>query len=90
VLSVRPATPEDAAGVAGVHVRAWQTAYRGLLPDEYLDALRAEDRMARYRFDVAGPDQPATIVAVDGGVICGFATTGPAWDDSVPKNRDCR
>jgi GNAT superfamily N-acetyltransferase len=85
VLSVRTAIPEDAAGVAGVHVRAWQTAYRGLLPDEYLDALRAEDRMARYRFDVSDPDQPATIVAVDGGVICGFATTGPAEDGSIPN-----
>jgi GNAT superfamily N-acetyltransferase len=85
VLSVRTATPEDAADVAGVHVRAWQTAYRGLLPDEYLDALRAEDRMARYRFDVTEPDQPATIVAVDGGVICGFATTGPASEGAVPN-----
>ena len=85
MLSVRTATPEDAAGVAGVHVRAWQAAYRGLLPDEYLDALRAEDRMARYRFDVTEPDQPATIVAVDGEVIYGFATTGPALDSSVPN-----
>jgi GNAT superfamily N-acetyltransferase len=85
VLSVRTATPEDAAGVADVHVRAWQTAYRGLLPDEYLDGLRAADRMVRYRFDVTEPDQPATIVAVDDGVICGFATTGPAQDGAVPN-----
>ena len=47
VLTVRRATPEDAAGVAGVHVRSWQVAYRGLLPDDYLDGLRPEDRMAR-------------------------------------------
>ena len=85
MLSVRTATPQDAAGVADVHVRAWQTAYRGLLPDAYLDGLRAADRMVRYRFEITGPDQPSTIVAVDDGVICGFATIGPARDGAVPS-----
>ena len=41
--------------MAQVHVRAWQVAYRGLLPDDYLDGLRAEDRMARYTFGSAAP-----------------------------------
>lgn len=84
VLITKTATPEDAAAVAGVHVRSWQVAYRGLLPDEYLDGLRIEDRMARYTFDQTGPDQPHTTVAVDDGTICGFTTTGPARDDDVP------
>lgn len=64
--------------MAGVHVCSWQVAYRGLLPDEYLDGLRAEDRAARYSFDLVGPDRPATTVALEGDEICGFATTGPA------------
>jgi GNAT superfamily N-acetyltransferase len=34
---------------------------------------------------VTEPDQPATIVAVDDGLICGFATTGPAQDGPVPS-----
>jgi GNAT superfamily N-acetyltransferase len=78
VLTLRDARPEDAAEVAGVHVRSWQVAYRGLLPDEYLDGLRAEDRAQRYTFDLVGPDHPATTVAVEGDEICGFVTTGPA------------
>jgi ribosomal protein S18 acetylase RimI-like enzyme len=85
VLRIRTATAADAAHVADIHVRAWQAAYRGLLPDEYLDGLRAEDRMARYRFDVTDPDQPATIVAIDDGVMCGFATMGPARDNAAPS-----
>jgi hypothetical protein len=44
VETVRPARPDDALPVAGVHVRSWQAAYRGLLPDDYLDGLRAEER----------------------------------------------
>lgn len=83
MLSVREARPEDAAEVAGVHIRSWQAAYRGLLSDEYLDGLRAEDRMARYTFGSADPDAPLTMVATDGGVIGGFVTTGRSRDTDV-------
>ena len=77
-MQVRPALPHDALAVARIHVRAWQTGYCGLIPDGYLDALRAEDRAARYTFGDPDPDKPATLVAVSDGEICGFVTTGPS------------
>jgi len=77
---VREARPDDAAGVARVHVRSWQVGYRGLLPDDQLDGLRPEDRAVRYDFTGRDPQLPATLVAVEEGVICGFVTTGPAGD----------
>lgn len=40
--------PWDAAGIAGIHVRAWQAAYRGLLADELLDALSVTAREAMW------------------------------------------
>jgi ribosomal protein S18 acetylase RimI-like enzyme len=80
VLTLRSARPEDAADVAAVHVRSWQVAYRGLLPDDYLAGLRPEDRMDRYTFGSTDPDAPWTTVAVDNDLICGFATTGPCRD----------
>lgn len=64
--------------MARVHVRSWQVAYRGLLPDEYLGGLRAEDRADRYTFHLVGPDHPATTVAFEDDEVRGFATTGPA------------
>lgn len=78
--SLRDAAPEDALAIAGVHVRAWQGAYRGLIADEFLDRLRPEDRAARYRLGDPDPDAPRTIVAEAGGEIWGFATTGPCRD----------
>jgi GNAT superfamily N-acetyltransferase len=84
MLIVRGAEPDDAAAVAGVHVRSWQAAYRGLIPDAYLDALRPEDRMSRYTFGSTDPGVPSTIVAVEDGVIRGFATTGPSRDADSP------
>lgn len=79
-LTVRRATPGDAADVAGVHVRSWQVAYRGLLPNQRLDDMRPEDRMARYNFGATDPGLPSTLVAIEDGVIRGFATTGPCRD----------
>jgi len=71
-------------GVARVHVRSWQVAYKGLLPAPYLDALRPEDRASRYTFGRSDPTAPATVVAILDGVIQGFATTAPAGDEDLP------
>jgi ribosomal protein S18 acetylase RimI-like enzyme len=83
MVTIRDARAEDALAVAGVHVRSWQVAYRGLLPDDYLDALQASDRAARYTFGDRRPDSPATIVAIIGDTVGGFATTGPSRDDDA-------
>jgi GNAT superfamily N-acetyltransferase len=80
---IRQASPGDELEVAGVHVRAWQQAYRGLLPDDHLDGLRPEERAARYTFGSRGPADPHTILALEGEVICGFATTGPSRDEDA-------
>jgi GNAT superfamily N-acetyltransferase len=82
-MLIRPARPEDALDVANVHVRSWQAGYRGLLPDAYLDALRAEDRAQRYDFATQDPTKPATLVAIGDGAVRGFATTAPARDNDV-------
>ncbi|HET9692185.1 MAG TPA: GNAT family N-acetyltransferase [Acidimicrobiales bacterium] len=73
--------PGDELAVATVHVRSWQAAYRGIMPDAELDGLRPADRAARYTFGATDPGSPRTVVAVDGtdpGSVLGFATVGPA------------
>lgn len=72
--------------VARVHVRSWQAAYRNLLPDDYLDQLRPEDRAQKYDFGGFDPRKPQTIVAVEEGSICGFATTAPSRDADLPDH----
>ncbi len=69
---LRPAVPADVLPVATIHVRAWQEAYRGLMPADYLAHLRPEDRAARYTF--GRPDGPQTTVALRDGLVLGFAT----------------
>ncbi len=72
--------------VARVHVRSWQVAYRSLLPDDYLDQLRPEDRAEKYDFVSLVPRRPGTIVAVEDGAIVGFATTMPSREPDLPRH----
>ena len=89
-MNLRPAVPDDAMAVARVHVRAWQVAYQGLMPDGYLAGLRPEDRAQRYTFGSADPTQPQTVVAVEADAILGFATTAPARDaDATGQGELC-
>lgn len=82
-MLIRRAVPEDAMAVARVHVRSWQAAYRGQIPDAFLDGLRAEDRAQRYDFATDDPLKPQTMIAVDGTAVLGFATTSPSRDSDL-------
>lgn len=92
---VRQARPDDAAPIATVHVRSWQAAYHGLLPQEYLDGLDPADRIARWRDTLlahqpergAGKPLRRVVVAVDGGTIRGFAAFGPTRDPDEDPQR---
>ena len=85
-MLLRPAEPDDAIAVARVHVRSWQTAYRTLLPDDYLDQLRPEDRAQKYDFASLDPLKPRTIVVAEEGLIHGFATTAPSREPDLPDH----
>jgi hypothetical protein len=47
-MHVRPARPSDAGAMGALVVRAWQAAYRGLMPDDYLDGLTVDDRADQW------------------------------------------
>lgn len=79
-MNLRPAVPADVLAVARVHVRAWQAAYRGLMPEDYLAGLRPEERAQRYDFAATDPARPRTLVAIEADTVLGFATLSPARD----------
>jgi GNAT superfamily N-acetyltransferase len=85
-MEIRRALADDALGVASVHVRSWQAAYRGLLPDMYLDQLDVDARRAAWAGTIAEEDWPrtGTLVATEAnGNVVGFAHVGPARDDDL-------
>jgi ribosomal protein S18 acetylase RimI-like enzyme len=78
---VRPAGVEDANAIAGIHVRSWQAAYRGLIPDDVLDGLSVERRTETWRGWLATASPVAVWVAEEeGGRIVGFVSAGPSED----------
>ena len=82
-MSVRRAGVKDAMGIAIVHVRSWQAAYRGLVPQDYLDSLDAEQRRPVWERIVGEAQWPraGTFVAEEGEHVVGFASICPARDD---------
>jgi L-amino acid N-acyltransferase YncA len=83
---VRPARPADATAIGAVHVRAWQAAYRGVMPDEYLDSLSADERAEMWRDRIARDDLAPLLVAETEGVVVGFAAFGR--ERPSPEQRD--
>lgn len=79
-MRIREAEPADANAIAGIHVRSWQVAYRGLLTDDYLDSLTVEERLETHRRALESPGEHRTWVADEAGRAVGFAVTGPSQD----------
>ena len=86
---LRPMTVVDARPVASIHVRTWQVAYRGQLPDDLLDRLsgEVEQRAARWeRFVAEAPERGwSQLVAEEDGRVIGFITFGTADDEPADQ-----
>ncbi len=81
-MVIRRATPADAVTIAGIHVRGWQWAYRGLLPDAVLDGLSVQAREEDWRGRLEN-DAVHTWVGEEGGRVVGFVSCGPVQDDAA-------
>jgi GNAT superfamily N-acetyltransferase len=80
-MLIRGATVEDAHGLALVHVRSWQQAYRGLMPQDVLDNLSIAEREANWARIVAEtPRGSRTLVALDDDRLVAWASYGDARD----------
>lgn len=78
---VRPASLDDARRIAEVHVASWQSAYRGILPDTFLDGLSVEEWAERRRQWLSAPGRgAATLVAERNGGVVGFVHVCEARD----------
>ncbi|MGW0833841.1 N-acetyltransferase family protein [Streptomyces prunicolor] len=83
-LQIRPMTLADCDRVSEIRVLGWQFAYRGLMPQPFLDALSAtadaERRRARFG---QGDGSVVNLVASVGDEIIGWAALGPYRDDEL-------
>lgn len=75
MIEVRKAELADAPAIARVHVLVWQSAYRGLMPDEVLASLSIEQRTDRWHSTIPN-SRVGTFVAIVDSELVGFCSAG--------------
>jgi ribosomal protein S18 acetylase RimI-like enzyme len=79
VAQVRVATPDDAHGLARMHVASWRETYTGILPDKMLSSLSVEARAVRWADILREPGTERSAVvylAEHEGTIIGLGSCG--------------
>lgn len=89
MATVRLATVSDAEEIASVHVRAWQVAYRGQVPDALIDGLDVKTRAGQWRESLTKAREDETGEGIGAGRVLvlegereliGVSAVGPARD----------
>ncbi len=57
--------------------KPWRTAYRGVIADEFLDAMSEDDRTNRWLEILQRPEHATFVAEIEGHGIVGFANGGP-------------
>lgn len=83
-ILIRSAVLEDSEGIAKVHTRSWQSAYRGILPEEWLNNLKWQDRKERWDRQLPAKDSNDILVVINQQKeIIGFGSIGPVRDEDL-------
>lgn len=74
-MEIRIASKEDIKGVSRVYVDSWRNTYRGLVPNDYLDALSYEEVEKKWIDFLNNENESFIYVAInDTAKIIGFAS----------------
>jgi ribosomal protein S18 acetylase RimI-like enzyme len=84
-MAIRRALAEDVNGIARLHVSVWQAAYRGHVPDSYLDGLEPSQRAVMWSRALQDPTA-LVLVAVEGASIVGFCSSLPSRDPDASSS----
>ena len=76
---VREATRADAVAIARLHRDNWRVAYRGIVPDDLLDAITEESRRQHWNGVLAQRDGTEFVYVAEDeeGRLLGIASGGP-------------
>jgi ribosomal protein S18 acetylase RimI-like enzyme len=76
-ITIRNAEPSDAEAIDGIRVAAWQSAYSGFLPSDYLQSLSAGGNLSGLKERLGNPDDNfSAYIALSNGQVCAFSFMG--------------
>jgi len=83
-LLIREALPEDAYELAACHISAWQSAYKDIVPDEYLSNMPAGLKQRAEKFKQGIDENSYYYVPTYDGKIIGKLVLWNSRDDDKP------
>lgn len=84
----RRAEPKDFLPIASLRARAWQAAYRGIVPQAHLDAMSEPSTLTERAELMSASRRVRTYVGMRGGLVSGFVGVGSSPDTS-PRSESC-
>jgi ribosomal protein S18 acetylase RimI-like enzyme len=81
---VRRANINDVTDIGVIAVLSWQAAYRGLMPDEFLNGLDLNKRTNGFRELVQNPDITILVVNDDDDNVVGYSILNTSRDADAP------
>lgn len=82
-MNIREANINDAEGIANVHVKSWQAAYRGIMPKDYLLSLSVKEKIETWLKSLSEKSLGINLVIEKNKEIIGFCVFGPARDNDL-------
>ncbi len=83
-MIIREAKLEDAKEIAKVHVSSWQTSYKGMMSDEFLQNLSVEKRTDLWINNLQR-DENIVIVAIVNDKMIGFVCGSQVKEGEYPS-----
>ncbi|WP_062260864.1 GNAT family N-acetyltransferase [Endozoicomonas arenosclerae] len=85
-LKVRNGLAADVQKVSEIHIKAWQSAYRGLLPDQMLDQLSLDRRINGWKM-ILDKNQGQLSVLEAAETLVGFVHIQAARDKELAAEK---
>ena len=89
MIEIRHAQIADAADISRVRTESWRAAYRGIVSDDFLDAMDVAAWADGFRrFLENPPDELVSLVAETDATIVGMAVAGRNRDNDTPYSAE--
>ena len=84
MINIRKATVSDAECIANINVATWKTAYKDLLPDDFLQQRNVTEKRIQSTANSINNGERIWLVAQKDNQVIAFCCGGKARDENFP------